>query len=76
MNRSPAMRAPLFSVTRFDEAVFAAQRHVDDLAFDALDAARLGIAPQVVRVEAGVEVIGVGDAARAANSPARRCAET
>ena len=60
----------------FDEAVFAAQLHVDDFAFDALDAARLGVAAQVLRVEAGIEVIGVGDAATAASPPARRWRRT
>ena len=37
------------------------QRHLLDAALQPCDAARLGITPQVARVQAGVEVVGVGD---------------
>ena len=70
------MRAPDFSVTAFDEAIFAAQLHVDDFAFDALHAARLGIATQVLRVQAGVEVIGVGDVRQRRTRAAHRWRRT
>ncbi len=42
------------------EAVLAAQGHVQDLALGARDAARLGIGPQVLGVEGRIELIGVG----------------
>ena len=49
-----------------------ARSDVDDLAFDALHAARLGVAAQVPRVQAGVEVVGVGDVAPAASAGTSR----
>jgi hypothetical protein len=44
-----------------DEAVLGAQLHLDDPALDSLHAARLGIAAQILRIQSGVEVIGVRD---------------
>ena len=46
---------------RFDEAVLAAQDRVDDLALGTHDAELLGVAAQVARVQAGIEMEGVED---------------
>ncbi len=59
---------------RFDEAVRGAQAHVDDLALDALDATRLGVTSQVLRVQTGVEVIRIRDLRQRRALAARRVA--
>ena len=51
---------PGFQRHGFDEAIGAAQRYVDDLALDAFHATRFGVAAQVLGVQPGVEVVGVG----------------
>src|SRR6185437_4851362 len=65
---------------RFDESIRAADRYVSDMTLSAQDTARLGVAAQIAREAAGIEVQGVGELVerciggvyRARKSPALR----
>jgi hypothetical protein len=61
MNRSASMPLAGLGDHRLDEAVERPLLHLDDLALLAHHAARLGVLAQELRIEAGVEVEGVGD---------------
>ena len=59
-----------------DEAVLAALRDVDDLAFDPLCAVSLGELAQEARIENRIEMIGVGDLRERGIGAERRWAES
>jgi hypothetical protein len=61
MNRSPLMLAPGFELHALDQAALGIAGDVDDLAFHAPHPAPGGPAAQELGVEAGVEMIGVGE---------------
>ena len=58
----------ILQVQRLDEAGFGVLVHFDDLPFDAHRAALFGVAAQIGRVEAGVELEGVIDASAASGA--------
>ena len=60
MNSSPSIDPAVGKRDRADVAAVAVHRHVDDLAFDARHAVGFGAPAQEARIEAGVEMEGVG----------------
>ena len=56
-----AQHGAILKGDRFNEAVFAAQCVVADLALDAAHATRLRISTQETGIQPGVEMVGVGD---------------
>ncbi len=69
MNRSARDRLAVLHRHRFDEAVFARSVTSATLPSRRVDAVRLGIAAQVSRVEAGIEMEGVARCGRSAIPP-------